>query len=305
MCGSTQHYMQQDDEKESATGLVISSFGSSVAVQADNGQEVSCHLRRNQDLPVVGDRVSWQIEGEGGVITGILPRRTLLVRGDNRGNLRPLAANVDMILLVMAPPPVFSAYLIDRYMVAAEILGIRPVVVLNKIDLLQDAERDSVEAMLQMYRDLSYDVMLSSTLSGEGMDKLATLLQGQVSVLVGPSGVGKSSIISALVKQDIRTRNVSPKGTGKHTTTATRLYHLPEGGSLIDSPGVREFNLWPVTAEEITSGFKEFQPYLSGCRFRDCRHLVEPGCKLLEAIESGKVSRARFESYLTLIKENK
>ncbi len=291
------------NEKESANGLVISSFGSSVAVEMDNGQEIPCHLRRNQDLPVVGDRVSWQVEGEGGVITGILPRRSLLARGDNRGKMRPLAANVDMILLVMAPPPVFSSYLVDRYTVAAEILGIRPIVVLNKVDLLQSNVRNDVDAMLQIYRHIAYDVILSSAVTGEGMDELAALLQDHVSVLVGPSGVGKSSLISKLVKQDIRTRDVSPKGTGKHTTTATRLYHLPAGGALIDSPGVREFNLWPVSAAEIISGFKEFKPYLSGCKFRDCRHLVEPGCKLLEAVENGKVSRVRFESYLELIKE--
>lgn len=300
--------MQQDNEKKSVigqTGLVISCFGSSVAVEAVDGQEIPCHLHRNQELPVVGDRVTWQIEGEGGVITGILPRRTLLSRGDNHGRLRALAANVDMILLVMAPPPVFSAYLVDRYIVAAEILGIRPVLVLNKIDLLPGAERVALDNLLEMYRQLSYDVVCSSTLTGEGMENLASILKDNVSVLVGPSGVGKSSIISQLSQQDIRTRDVSPKGTGKHTTTATRLYHLPHGGALIDSPGVREFNLWPVSSADIISGFKEFQPYLSGCRFRDCRHLVEPGCKLLEAVESGKVPRARFESYLTLIKENK
>lgn len=297
--------MHQDNEKESATGLVISCFGSSVAVETANGQEVPCHLRRNQDLPVVGDEVSWQIEGEGGVITGIMPRRSLLSRGDAHGKLRALAANVDMILLVMAPPPVFSAYLVDRYMVAAELLGIRPVLVLNKIDLVPSAERHALEVLLQVYRDISYDVMFSSVAKAEGLDKLAVLLKNKVSVLVGPSGVGKSSIISALAQQDIRTRDVSPKGTGKHTTTATRLYHLPEGGALIDSPGVREFNLWPVSAAEIIRGFKEFQPYLNGCRFRDCRHLVEPGCKLLEAVADSRVPRRRFDSYLELIKENK
>lgn len=286
------------------TGLVVSSFGNTVAVEIANGQEIPCHLRRNQELPVVGDEVSWQPEGEGaGVVTGIMLRRSLLARGDNRGQMRPLAANVDKILLVMAPPPVFSAYLIDRYLVAAEILGIRPVIVLNKKDLLKPEVQQEVDQLLQSYRQIPYDVSLTCAISGDGLTALAALIKNSTSVLVGPSGVGKSSIISALVKQDIRTRDVSPKGTGKHTTTATRLYHLPQGGALIDSPGVREFNLWPVTAEQIISGFKEFKPYLSGCRFRDCRHLVEPGCKLLEAVESGNVSRSRFENYLELVKK--
>jgi len=298
--------MQQSNEKESAKGLVVSSYGSSVAIETAAGQEMSCHLRRNQELPVVGDLVEWQQEGDAaGVITAILPRRTLLARGDARGNLRPLAANVDKILLVMAPPPVYSAYLLDRYIVAAEILNIRPVIVLNKIDLMQSKEREAVEALLQVYRDIGYDAVLTCAIKKEGFNTLTSLLDGFTSVLVGPSGVGKSSIISALTQQDIRTRDVSPKGTGKHTTTATRLYRLPQGGALIDSPGVREFNLWPVAPEELRKGFKEFQPHLSGCRFRDCRHLVEPGCTLLAALEEGKISRERFNSYLTLIKETK
>lgn len=297
--------MQNNDKKSVSAGLVVSSFGSSVAVEVAKGQEIPCHLRRNQELPVVGDEVTWQPEGDQvGVITGILPRRTLLSRGDAHGQTRPLAANVDMLLLVMTPPPAFSAYLVDRYMVAAEILGIKPVVILNKVDLLPDESRHEVEAILQIYRQIPYQVVLSSALNGNGLDELAELLKSHTSVLVGPSGVGKSSLISKLVKQDIRTRDVSPRGAGKHTTTATRLYHLEQGGALIDSPGVREFNLWTVTAEQIIGGFKEFQPYLSGCRFRDCRHLVEPGCKLLEAVESGRVSLARFENYLRLRREN-
>jgi ribosome biogenesis GTPase len=128
-------------------------------------------------------------------------------------------------------------------------------------------------------------------------------LQDKTSVLVGPSGVGKSSIIANFAKQDIRVNDVSAKGAGKHTTTATRLYHLPNGGKLVDSPGVRDFALWPVSQSELLQGFKEFNAFLTGCKFRDCVHTVEPGCAVQAAVASGKISPHRFASYQALMKE--
>lgn len=287
------------------SGLVISYFGNSVAVEAADGQVFQCHLRRNQALPVVGDRVRWQLEkDQTGLVLEIEPRRTVLARGDNRGNMKAIAANVDSILIVMAPSPVFSEALVDRYVVAAEVLGIAPVVVLNKMDLLEDEKkRLQTEESLQLYRDIPYPVLLTCAMTGKGLTELAVLLKNKVSVLVGPSGVGKSSIIAHLVEQSIRVNEVSPKGAGKHTTTATRLYHLPEGGMLIDSPGVRDFNLWPVSEAEVLLGFKEFGAFLTGCKFRDCLHSVEPGCAVQAAVASGKISPQRFASYQALIKE--
>jgi ribosome biogenesis GTPase len=288
------------------SGLVISYFGNSVAVEAADGQVFQCHLRRNQELPVVGDHVEWQLEKDNtGLIQTITPRKTVLARGDNRGNMKVIAANVDMIMIVMAPPPVFAAHLVDRYLVAAESLGITPILVVNKIDLLNQAERQQLDASLKMYRDVPYPVLFTSALTEEGLDALIATLQNKVSVLVGPSGVGKSSIIADLVKQDIRVNEVSPKGAGKHTTTATRLYHLPNGGKLIDSPGVRDFSLWPVSQLEILKGFREFNAFLTGCKFRDCAHTVEPGCAVQAAVADGKISRERFTSYQSLVKEIK
>lgn len=286
-------------------GLIISSFGNSVAVEADDGQVVACYLHRNQELPVVGDRVRWQLEGEGGVIVGIEPRRTVLARGDAHGKRKPVAANVDNLIIVMAPP-VFSEYWVDRYLVAAELLKIDPIIVLNKMDLLDEANRQTSLDRLEPYRHIPYPVILSSIYSKEGLQELGTYLKDKTAVLVGPSGVGKSSIIAALGNAEpIRIGDVSPKGTGKHTTTATRLYHLSQGGSLMDSPGVREFNLWPVSRQEVLRGFKEFQPFLHGCKFRDCLHVVEPGCGVQAAVASGRISPQRFASYQTLIKETK
>ncbi len=285
-------------------GLVISYFGSSVAVEAEDGQVFQCHLHRNQALPVVGDRVEWELEtGETGVITHIEPRRSLLSRGEAHGKVKPIAANIDTILIVMSPPPIFSEYLVDRYLVAAELVGIHPILVLNKMDLLTDATQLSTQSRLDPYRHIPYPVVLSSTIIHDGLLDLSQHLKDKTAVLVGPSGVGKSSIIVGLGQREaIRIGDVSPKGAGKHTTTATRLYHLPQGGSLIDSPGVREFNLWPVNQKEVLQGFKEFQPFLTGCKFRDCLHLVEPGCAVQEAVADGKISAERFTSYRELMK---
>lgn len=285
-------------------GLVISYFGSSVAVEGQDGQVFQCHLRRNQELPVVGDYVSWSLaEDNTGIITHIEPRHSLLARGDKRGKMKPIAANIHAIVIVMAPEPIFSEYLIDRYLVAAELLKIPAIIVLNKIDLLDDVTRPGAYKRLESYRKIPYPVTLSTILYQEGLQDLGAILCDKTAALVGPSGVGKSSIIAALGNTVIRVGDVTPKGAGKHTTTATRLYHLPQGGSLIDSPGVREFNLWPVSKKDLLLGFKEFQPLLHGCKFRDCQHLVEPGCAVQEAAADGKISPQRYKNYKELMQE--
>lgn len=299
--------MQTETEKKYESeqhGLVISYFGNSVAVEADDGQVFQCHLRRNQELPVVGDRVLWQLaKSNTGTIHKILPRKSLLSRGDGH-HIKAIAANVDYIVIVMAPAPIFSEYLVDRYLVAAEILRIKPIIVLNKVDLLTKASEEEALARLQPYQAIQYPVLLSSIFVKEKLAALNAALKDKTSVLVGPSGVGKSSIISALGNQEaIRVQDVSAKGAGKHTTTATRLYHLPQGGNLIDSPGVREFNLWAVQKPDILRGFIEFHAVVGQCKFRDCMHLVEPGCAVQAAIASGKISEQRFKSYCELMQE--
>lgn len=302
--------MPKKQEKSHAPeqlGLVISYYGSTVSVETPDGRIVPCHLRRNQNLPVVGDEVGWRPEDNDatGIVTRILPRRSMLGRADSRGRIKPIAANIDVMVIVMAPLPVFSAYLVDHYLVAAELLKIQPVLVINKADLLKADARKVMDDVLGIYRDIPYPVVLSSIYAEDGLVELTDVLRGKRGVLVGPSGVGKSSLITALGSlEDVKVGEVTPRGAGKHTTTATRFYHLDGGGSLIDSPGVREFNLWPITKAEVLTGFREFQGHLSGCRFRDCTHAVEPGCTVQQAVADGKISPERFKSYQELLKQS-
>ena len=288
------------------SGLVVSYFGNSVAVEAEDGQVFQCQLHRNQPLPVVGDRVRWQLDdnSQTGTINSIEERTSVLGRGDGKGHMKPLAANVDSIVIVMAPPPIFSEYLIDRYLIAAELLNIEPIIVVNKADLLNEDDRQTLQTRLKPYQDVPYSVALSSVKVQHGLAQLNDFLAKKTVVLVGPSGVGKSSIIMALGNdEDIRIGKVSPKGAGKHTTTATRLYHMPHGGRLVDSPGVREFNLWPVSKKDVLRGFKELNRFTTGCRFRDCQHVVEPGCAVQQAVADGKISAVRFASYQEFMKK--
>ncbi|OGT56037.1 MAG: ribosome small subunit-dependent GTPase A [Gammaproteobacteria bacterium RIFCSPHIGHO2_12_FULL_43_28] len=297
------HNVNENNHTGNRRGLVISYFGNSVAVEAE-GAVYQCHLRRNQELPVVGDEVIWREEGqESYIVVSILPRRSLLTRGDSRKKAKPIAANLDALVIVMAPPPIFSAYLVDRYVAAAELLSIQPIIVLNKTDLMNEAAQKAADALLDSYRAVPYPVVLSSIYRPLSLNDLTAVLAQKTAVLVGPSGVGKSSIIASLSEEAIRVGTVSEKGAGKHTTTATRLYHLPGGGRLIDSPGVREFTLWTVTKEEALKSFKEFTPYTSACKFRDCQHLAEPDCAVKKAVQLGKISAKRYESYQLLMKE--
>jgi len=288
------------------TGLVIAYFGDRVEVEADNGDIIACYLHRNRETPVVGDQVTWRYENDNkGVIEAIQPRRTLLAKPDYRGKLKPIAANIDVICIIMAPPPVLSEYLIDRYLIAATLLKLQPIIVLNKMDLLTEKNRADTLARLQIYQAIGCAVVMTSVTTGEGLPALLGQLQQKNSVLVGPSGVGKSSIIATVTATAIRVGALSASGAGKHTTTAVRLYHLANDANLIDSPGIRDFNLWPISKTELASGFAELQPFARDCRFRNCQHQSEPDCAVLQAVADNKISAARLASYLRLLTECK
>jgi ribosome biogenesis GTPase len=298
-------------------GLVISHFGRALDVEvlegAQRGEIVRCRMRSNLGALVTGDRVIWRprLDGDGGVIVACVERQSLLARPDAHSGLpRPVAANIDQILVVVAPRPEPFANLIDRYLVAAEACGIEPILLLNKSDLLGDGsvereEREALEALLAGYRDIGYHVLRASTVDRRGLDALRARLDGRTSVFVGQSGVGKSSLIAALLPgAQIRIGELSQAVTkGRHTTTTARLYHLPGGGDLIDSPGIREFGVGHLTRADIEAGFRELRPLLGRCRFRDCRHTSEPGCAIRAAEESGTLSLRRSTSLRMLLAE--
>ncbi|WP_263147259.1 small ribosomal subunit biogenesis GTPase RsgA [Pseudomonas sp. RIT-PI-AD] len=289
-------------------GLVIAHFGVQVEVEALEGEQAGqvhrCHLRANLPTLVTGDRVVWRAGHQGsGVIVAQVPRSSELCRPDTRGLLKPVAANVDLIVIVFAPLPHPHANLIDRYLIAAEHAGIRPLLLLNKADLIDEQNAAGLESLLSVYRQLGYPLLEVSAHGGNGMQDLQTRLDGHVSVFVGQSGVGKSSLVNSLLPGiDTRVGALSElTGKGTHTTTTARLFHFPRGGELIDSPGIREFGLGHVSRDDVEAGFIEFADLLGTCRFRDCKHDREPGCALLGALEEGRIHPQRMNSYRHII----
>ena len=287
-------------------GLVIVSYGQKCLVENDNHQQIPCATRKNKVRPIAGDIVSFQSTGpNSGIVTAIEKRRTILTRPDQQGRLRPVAANIDQIVIVIACEPEFSTLMIDQYLAAAEIIDTSACIIINKQDLLSEIAFRNIEQQLSVYQTLDYPCLFTSTTTVNGMTALHQQLKDKTSILVGQSGVGKSSLATALLPDiDIRTGSLSKvTGLGRHTTTAATLYHLAGGGSLIDSPGVREFGLGSVSSNQLMSGFREFQAYLGLCKFNNCRHLTEPGCAVTHAVRDGKINQERHLHYQQLAKE--
>ncbi|KAF7787471.1 ribosome biogenesis GTPase [Pseudoalteromonas rubra] len=300
----TQVSWQTDNLGPTEPAVVISRFGQHADVECENGDVLRCNIRRTVTSLVCGDEVIFRrakvSEGDlAGVIEAVEPRRSQLTRPDFYDGVKVVAANVDQILMVSAVVPEFTPQIIDRYLVACEDMGIEPILLLNKIDLLDDEGLDYVDEVLDIYRDLGYRVLLVSNKTGQGIDELKALLTDKNNIFVGQSGVGKSTLVNTVLPDAaILTQEVSENsGLGQHTTTVSKLHHLPSGGNLIDSPGIREFGLWHLEVERVTWCFKEFREFIGGCRFRDCKHLNDPGCLILEAVDEGKISELRFDSY--------
>ena len=285
-------------------GRVIGRFGKHADVEDQSGTITRCHIRRTVDSVVCGDNVMFSKEdNDDSAVTGVIEivkdRHSLLSRPDFYDGIKPIAANIDQIIIVSSVLPVLSLNIIDRYLVACEDTGIQPVIVLNKVELMSDEERRETQTALELYEKLGYRVMFTSCKSGEGIEALSQLLGDKISVFVGQSGVGKSSLINQILPgADELVGEISDNsGLGQHTTTAAKLLHIPTGGDLIDSPGVREFALWHLPHERVTWGFIEFRDFLGGCKFRDCKHLNDPGCLLRQAVEDGQIDAQRFDSY--------
>ncbi|MEQ2024224.1 small ribosomal subunit biogenesis GTPase RsgA [Xenorhabdus szentirmaii] len=293
---------------EPREGLVISRFGQHADIEAADASIQRCNIRRTIRSLVTGDRVVWrpalQLQSDvkvNGIVEAVHERTSVLTRPDYYDGIKPIASNINQIVIVSAILPELSLNIIDRYLVACETLNIAPLIVLNKIDLLDADSREWVRDVMDIYRHIGYRVLEVSSYTGEGIAELTSRLADKISIFAGQSGVGKSSLLNELLpdnKNSILVNEVSDNsGLGQHTTTTARLYHFPLGGDVIDSPGVREFGLWHLTPEQVTQGFIEFREYLGGCKFRDCKHQDDPGCALKEALEQGAIAEERFENY--------
>jgi ribosome biogenesis GTPase len=281
------------------TGLVITRYGQHLLVEAESGELYHCTGRQNIKLSVAGDQVIFQtINKSEGVVTALLERDNQLSR-----SYKIIASNIDQLWLVVAVEPHYQFELIDRYLVVAENAGLPINIVVNKIELSNDLER--IKYNFSMYESVGYHVVYLSVKDQINIKQFKTLLDDKTHIFLGQSGVGKSSLINELIPNlNLRVNEISTKSKlGKHTTTNTTLYHIPSGGDLIDSPGIREFQLDDLSNKEILSGFREFKPYIGACKFRNCAHINEPNCAIKEAVESGNIHHKRYENYLQLISD--
>lgn len=291
-----------EPESSEQRGRVTAVFGSRCEVESEPNRRFECTLPR-QLAPVCGDSVTYRIKEDGeGHLVAVEPRRNSFPRVDRRGRPRVIAANLDVVLVVLACEPAPTRFIVDRYLVAIHSVGMEAVLVANKADL--DGHGELMQR-LSPYAALGYPLVETCAKTELGMDQLRANLHARTGILVGQSGVGKSRIARCLLPGvDIASDALSrATGKGRHTTTTARLFHLPQGGSLVDTPGVWEYGLWQMPRETIESGFVEFRPFLGQCRFRDCRHLSEPGCAVREAGGRGDISERRMQAYRQILGE--
>jgi len=273
---------------------------------AQSSEFLQCVTRGKKTNVAVGDIVHLKRTSDNqAVIEKIAERTTLLYRSDQYKS-KLLAANITRLFIVVATEPSFADDLVSRALVACEAAGVEAHIILNKVDVQEPLARARERAGL--YASLGYPLHeVSAKADPEGtVATLMPLLQGQSSIFIGQSGMGKSSMINLLVPDaDIAVREISEAlDTGKHTTTFTRLYKLPGGGQIIDSPGFQEFGLYHLTEGMLERAFVEFKPFLGGCKYYNCRHLAEPQCSILGAVEDGKIAKIRHELYAQLLHES-
>lgn len=297
---------QEPEAQATREGRVVSSHGRDAVVEDAAHRRIHCRLRGRRLAAVCGDIVRWvaaDTEGAAGLITEIIPRRTELARMNMRGQSEVIAANLTQLVSVIAPLPAPDLGLCDRYLAAAEWAGLKACVVANKRDL-PGAEALLGEA-LDCYAALGYPVVWATKNAPGGGQDLAARLREEISVLVGQSGVGKSSLINLLVPGvEATVQEISRAAeTGKHTTSVASLYQLPAGGDLVDSPGVRDFAPPLPPPRGIASGFREIARHAANCRFKDCMHLREPGCAVAAATSAGEIPARRIASYRQLVNQ--
>jgi ribosome biogenesis GTPase len=303
---------QEEEQKPEVTGAVL--HGTIVAVskgRADvwvDGETLDCVLapdiaRRQQTMVTVGDLVVVQRDAEDCTLRQVLPRRTVLSRPDpDSGVERAIVANVDVVVIVVSvgTPPLHPR-IVDRYLIAVQRGGARPVLAVNKLDLLGEEQLQSELEKIRPYESADIPIVRCSAQSGDGVEPLRALLHGQTAVFVGHSGVGKSSLLNAIRPElSLKVGAVSESyGRGRHTTVSSTMLDLGEGTRLIDTPGIRAFGMWKMNVAELPWYFPEFEELR--CRFRDCLHRSEPGCSVREAVERGDIAESRYRTYLGLL----
>ena len=297
-------------------GLVIKSTGSWYTVRTADGDDINCKVKGNFRLkgirttnPVaVGDDVTISVNPDGtAYITAVTPRKNYIIR--RASNLSKeshiIAANLDRAFLVVTlAHPATSTTFIDRFLATAEAYRVPVTIVINKVDLLESADdRELLEAVRYLYDSIGYDVIEVSAKTGEGMDELKSRMAGKISLLSGNSGVGKSTIINAVLP-DLKVRPAAISDmhdTGMHTTTFSEAFELPEGGWLIDTPGIKGFGTIDFDKYEIAHFFPEIFEVSRECRYGDCTHTREPGCAVLKALEDHRIAQSRYASYLSIL----
>jgi len=294
------------DAAAEVSARVIESFGRRVTVATADGATLPAELFGKRLTCVCGDEVTIRppsrSSGDVAKVVTVAPRRTTFARTDSRGRTEPLAANLSLLAVIVAPEPAPDPYIADRYLAGAALANITGILIVNKSELSSTADAQ-FQAYLSEYQAAGYEVMRLSAHSSDTVMPLKARLAGAVAMLVGQSGMGKSTLTNALVPESLRpTRTISEStGEGRHTTVSTALFRIPGSGELIDSPGVRDYAPPPVEDSQVQVGWPEILALAPQCRFNNCLHLREPGCAVIEAVAANRIAPRRYESYKRLI----
>lgn len=299
----------QNPSNTNQVGLVVTHYGDTVDIENNLKQHIRCNLRQNLPPLAVGDIVVFQLADNtlsNGIVIQLSKRTSLLARNNTaKAVTKPIAANLDQIFVIFAPEPEPQSLLIDQFLITAEMCHIPATLVFNKYDLYESNTQNElyinkINGLIEAYKQIGYPVISTSIYDRSTIESLEKLLAKKSSIFVGPSGVGKSTLTQQFVPDAIiKIGNISERTQqGKHTTSVAKLYHLPNNGNLIDSPGIREIGIAHLSRKELEDCYPEFQTFKHQCKFRDCLHLKEPNCAFKQAVLDGHINKFRWDNYL-------